>query len=80
MSYGLGNNIDIDMSFPVGGSVTNAIRAFCRKSTGTTCISPKIRSYDTKSYVSEGGEGHAYFNEEIGQTEVCEHVIITYLT
>lgn len=49
----------------VGGSIMNSIRAFCRKSSMTTCVSPKVRTYEINRYEDEG-----YFSELSSNTEV----------
>ena len=48
-----------------GGSIMNSIRAFCRKSSMTTCVAPKVRTYDINRYEDDG-----YFTELSGVSEV----------
>ena len=43
----------------------NSIRAFCRKSSMTTCVAPKVRTYDINRYEDDG-----YFTELSGVSEV----------
>lgn len=50
-----------------GGSIMNAIRAFCRKNTQTTCISPKTRAYQVSRY---DAQSTSYFTQLSGNKEV----------
>ncbi|KAF6027398.1 hypothetical protein EB796_014298 [Bugula neritina] len=58
---------------PDGGSIMNAIRAFCRKNTQTTCISPKTRAYQVSRY---DAQSTSYFTQLSGNKEKNKSLLL----
>lgn len=64
---------------PDGGSINNAIEAFCRKERLQTCINPATGVFETNNYVTERVEGPTYIAKYLGQQQVPSWFAVAYI-